>query len=79
MLTVPFDDWDVLYRERLQLAAPDRLGGTDSRATATAGAKAGEATGGTGRVARLAALGLAGLVAADIALLAGDRLRRRRR
>lgn len=74
-LTVPFEDWDVLYRLRLQLAVPDDLTATATRATAE---DANGASGG-GRVEQLAALGLAGLVAADIAVVAADRLRPSRR
>jgi hypothetical protein len=77
-LTVPFEDWDILYRQRLQLATGDSLAGA---ASGDDGAANGEHSdggrGGPGRLETAAALGLAGLVVVDVALLVARRARGR--
>jgi hypothetical protein len=80
-LTVPFEDWDILYRQRLQLETTDSLAGEASGGTGPAGRPpdrpAADARPAPGRVETVGALALAALVAADIAVLLSRRVRGR--
>jgi len=73
-LTVPFDEWETLYRERLQverdlLVRRERVGRSDAARTAGGGAAA------DGRPAELGfALGALALVALDVFFLVAERL-----
>jgi hypothetical protein len=85
-LTVPFDEWETLYRERLQLERDVLASETDARApsVATKGgpavalAVAGEPVGRADVVEKALAVGAIGLIALDVVLLAADRLAPRR-
>lgn len=73
-LSVPFDEWETVYRQRLQVER-DLLAGDMDAVGRPASAPAGEPSIGD----RLIALGTAALIAADAILLAADLRRSRRR
>lgn len=73
-LSVPFDEWETVYRQRLQVER-DLLAGDMDAVGRPASAPAGEPSIGD----RLIALGTAALIAADAILLAADLKRSRRR
>lgn len=73
-LTVPFDEWETVYRERLQVERDILAEEVDSRPYAAA------ATGASpSQTDRLIALGTVALISLDVALLIAERLRPSRR
>jgi hypothetical protein len=71
-LAVPFDEWETVYRQRLQVER-DLLAGAGQAAPGQAAGAEREPS----VAERLVALGTAALIATDAALLAADRLRSR--
>jgi hypothetical protein len=71
-LAVPFDEWETVYRQRLQVER-DLLAGAGHAAPGQASGAEREPS----VAERLVALGTAALIATDAALLAADRLRSR--
>jgi hypothetical protein len=80
-LAVPYDDWETLYRLRLQVENQTRLPdasepGTGSPADAAARQAPTPAPAGDGRLSWVLAAGVLSLLLADVAVWIGDRRRR---
>jgi hypothetical protein len=73
-LTVPFDEWETVYRERLQVERDILAEEIDSRPYAAAAVGASPS-----QTDRLIALGTVALIGLDVALLVAERLRPSRR